>query len=128
MGKNKIEDYELPTSLHGTKGMVINLCLFAIVGISILLSVSTLWLNIGILVLFFGNFSYWFNKDHERYSKYKTDYISVLDHLDVEQIEDELKVVEFGSATERFITSYLRKKRDWTTPSCNYEKPEFKCP
>ena len=123
----KIEDYELPLSSHASKGTAIYCIVFVISLCAMEVESASPYVLYGAMLLLALNHFYWYFKDHQTYSTYKSNYISTLDQLDVVHIERKLKSVDFGSPTERFLTSYLRKARGWVSPACYDSKPEYKC-
>lgn len=117
MSHQNIENYELPTSLHATKGMFLYVGVFVIAGFSLAVYGLTYSAMIGATTLLIGNFVYWFNKDQKRYLNYRNAFVSQLEQHPISQIEEKLQSVKLGTETERFISSYLRQKREGTRRS-----------
>lgn len=123
----EIEDYELPPSAHATQGMLIYFTVFGISAVVMETFGSQPLLLSVLILLLLANHLYWYCKDGQTYATYKSNYISMLDQLDVAQIERKIDSVDFGSPTERFLTSYLRKARGYVSPPCYQSELNYQC-
>tara|TARA_B100000809_G_C15016242_1_gene486775 strand:- start:466 stop:873 length:408 start_codon:yes stop_codon:yes gene_type:complete len=121
-----IPEFELPCSSHANAGVALHSMIFAL---SAVLYVNTelAWYSIAALtfVLFIANTFYWFGVDEKKYVEYKASYVSLLDQLDVCIIKQKIEECGFGTSTERFLTSYLKKKHPNSIKKCQYETFNF---
>ena len=81
-----IEDYELPLSSHASKGTAIYCIVFVISLCAMEVESASPYVLYGAMLLLALNHFYWYFKDHQTYSTYKSNYISTLDQLDVAHI------------------------------------------
>lgn len=117
-----IPEYKLPNSSHAGFGIAIYLL---IATISFVVYVNTGWSGYVIfplaMVLSLTNAAYWFNVDENRYIQYKNYYVQQLTQSDVATIKQKISECGFGTRTERFLTSYLKRYHADALEKCQNE-------